>query len=444
MFKENVQPRHSSNLLPMIMLGMLFFIFGLVSWVNSILIPYFKVSCELTHTQSYLVALAFYIAYLVMSVPAAKLIGKVGSKRSIMIGLWLMAAGTLLFVPAAYARAYPIFLTGLFTIGTGLSVLQTVANPYVTILGSIDSAARRISMMGLCNKTAGILAPLLFAAVILKSTDTSLFELLKSSGVTDIERDALLDELIRRVIVPYSVLSLFLFLFGCAIHFVRLPELSNCQQEDSIHSNEDRKSIRSYPYLILGVFAIFFHVAAQVVSIDTIISYAQNMGFNLHEAKIFPSITLSCALAGYFLGIFLIPRIASQQQIFRISTIGGLILSICVLFIPGEIQMYGHTTSLSIWCLSLMGGCNALIYAGIWPLAIHDLGRWTNLGSSFMVMALCGNAFMPVIYGLIADQYTLRAGYIVLIPCFIYLIFYAFYGYKINHWSELWKLKKNK
>lgn len=444
MSKDNVQSRQPSHLLPMIMLGMLFFIFGLVSWVNSILIPYFKVSCELTHTQSYLVALAFYIAYLVMSIPAARLIGRVGSKRSIMIGLWLMAAGTLLFIPAAYARAYSLFLTGLFTIGTGLSVLQTVANPYVTILGPIESAARRISIMGLCNKIAGIIAPLLFAAVILKSTDNELFELLKNNSVTGVEKDLLLDDLIRRVIVPYSILSLFLFLFGCAIYFIRLPELNNHQQEDILHTTKDRKSIGSYPYLIMGVFAIFFHVAAQVISIDTIISYAESMGFNLQEAKIFPSITLSCALVGYFLGILLIPRIASQQQMLRISTVGGLILSICVLFIPGEIQMYGHTTSFSIWCLCLMGVCNALIYAGIWPLAIHDLGRWTNLGSSFMVMALCGNAFMPVIYGLIADHHGLRSGYIVLIPCFLYLIFYAFYGYKINHWSELWKLKKEK
>ena len=421
MFKGNVQQKPSSNLLPMLMLGTLFFIFGLVSWVNSILIPYFKVACELTHTQSYLVALAFYIAYLVMSIPAAKLIGRIGPKRGIIAGLWLMVAGTVLFVPAAYTRAYPVFLTGLFTIGTGLSILQTVANPYVTILGPIESAARRISIMGLCNKIAGIIAPLLFAAVILKSTDTELFEVLKSNSVAGAEKDLLLDELIRRVIVPYSILSLFLFLFGCAIHFIRLPDLSN-EQEKSTHSSGDHKSIGSYPYLILGVFAIFFHVAAQVISIDTIISYAESMGFNLHEAKIFPSITLSCALVGYFIGILLIPRFASQQRMFRICTVGGLILSVCVLVIPGEVQMYGHATSLSI----------------------HDLGRWTNLGSSFMVMALCGNAFMPVIYGLIADHYGLRIGYIVLIPCFLYLIFYAFYGYKINHWSELWKLKKDK
>lgn len=441
---DNTSPSRSSNLVPMLMLGTLFFLFGLVSWVNSILIPYFKVACELTHTQSYLVALAFYIAYLVMSVPAARFISRAGSKRSITAGLWLMATGTLLFVPAAYMRAYGIFLTGLFTIGTGLAVLQTVANPYVTVLGPIESAARRISIMGLCNKVAGILAPLLFAAVILKSTDAELFDALKGGVVQGAERERLLDELIRRVVVPYTVLSAFLFLFGCAVRHISLPEPKTEGDDKPETRGEERRNIASYPYLVLGVLAIFFHVAAQVISIDTIISYAEGMGYTLQEAKVFPSLTLTCALGGYFAGILLIPRIASQQQMFRIATVGGLLLSLCVLFLPGEVGWYGHATSLSIFCLSAMGVCNALIYAGIWPLAIHDLGRHTNLGSSLMVMALCGNAFMPVVYGLIADSHGLRTGYVVLLPCFIYLIFYAFYGYKLNHWNELWKLKKEK
>ncbi len=432
---------NKNNFFPILVFGILFFIFGLVSWVNAMLIPYFKVCCELTHTQSYLVALAFYIAYLVMSIPAAKLISKIGYKKSVTVGLWLMALGTALFIPAAHMRTYGIFLTGLFVIGTGLAVLQTVANPYVTVLGSIETAAKRISIMGLCNKIAGILAPLVFAAVILKSSDTQLFEQLNNNLILGQEREQILDGLIKRVITPYTLLSAFLFLFGIIIGFIRLPEITN-SGKDGTELKEGHRSILSYPYLILGVLAIFFHVAAQVISIDTIISYAESMGYTLQEAKIFPSITLSCALIGYFLGILLIPRYVTQLTMFRIVTIGGLILSLLVLFIPGEIMFNGHHASCSIFCLSFMGVCNALIYAGIWPLAIHDLGRWTGMGSSLMVMALCGNAFMPVIYGLIADNYSLRIGYMVLIPCFLYLIFYAFYGYKLNHWSELWKTKK--
>lgn len=434
--KKNIQP--FGYLIPMLTLGTLFFIFGLVSWVNAILIPYFKVACELTHTQSYLVALAFYIAYLVMSIPASRLLNMVGYKRGIMIGLWFMAAGTLLFVPAAYTRTYGIFLTGLFTIGTGLAILQTAANPYVVIIGPIESAARRISIMGLCNKIAGILAPLLFAAVILKSSDSVLFEMIRNNAIEGAEKSAMLDELIRRVIVPYTLLSSFLFLFGCAIRLIRLPDIT-AGKEDENDNHTDRDSILDYPYLILGAVAIFFHVAAQVISIDTVISYAEMMGLDLNEAKIFPSITMSCALVGYGLGILLIPRVISQKNMLRISSTAGLVLSLCVCLVSGHVRLLGMDTDASIWFLCLMGVPNALIYAGIWPLAIHDLGRWTSRGSSLMVMALCGNAFMPVIYGLLADSYGLRVGYVVLIPCFIYLMFYAFYGHKINNWSQLWK-----
>lgn len=427
-------------LVPMITLATLFFIFGLVSWVNAILIPYFKVACELTHTQSYLVALAFYIAYLVMSIPASKLLNKVGYKKGIIIGLWFMAAGTLLFVPAAYTRTYGIFLTGLFTIGTGLSILQTAANPYVVSIGPINSAARRISIVGLCNKFAGIIAPLLFAALILRESDSAIFDMIKSNAIVGAEKTAVLDELVRRVIGPYSILSAFLFLFGCAVKFIKLPDITS-QNTDRETSHTDRKSILDYPYMILGAIAIFFHVAAQVISIDTVISYAEMMGLNLNDAKIFPSITLSCALVGYCLGIILIPRIASQRTMLRIAVSLGLVFSVCVLVVSGHVRLFGLDTDASIWFLCLMGVPNALIYAGIWPLAIRDLGRWTSLGSSLMVMALCGNAFMPVIYGMLADSYGLRIAYVVLIPCFLYLIFYAFYGYKIENWSDLWKRK---
>jgi FHS family L-fucose permease-like MFS transporter len=163
------------TLLSILIIGLLFFIFGFVSWVNAILIPYFKIACELNNFQSYLVAFAFYISYFVMSVPSSYLLKSVGFKKGMMIGFWTMAIGAFIFVPAAFSRTYEIFLLGLFTLGSGLAILQTAANPYITVLGPQDRAAQRISIMGICNKGAGILAPLLFAAVILKATDGELF-----------------------------------------------------------------------------------------------------------------------------------------------------------------------------------------------------------------------------------------------------------------------------
>ena len=211
------------TILPLIIMGTLFFLFGFISWVNAILIPYFKIACELNHTQAYLVALAFYIAYLVMAIPASKLLNYFGFKKGMMYGLWFMALGTLLFVPAAYTRTYGIFLTGLFCIGTGLAILQTAANPYVTVIGPIESAARRISIMGLCNKLAGIISPLIFAAVVLKAEDSEVFAQLNEGVFSDAERSAVLDELIRRVMLPYALLTVLLFSFGIFIKRSSLP-----------------------------------------------------------------------------------------------------------------------------------------------------------------------------------------------------------------------------
>lgn len=190
-----------------VIVGVMFFIFGLVSWVNAILIPYFKIACELTHFEAYFVTFAFYIAYLLLSIPSAGILKRVGYKRDIMYGFLCMALGAALFIPAALTRTYGIFLTGLFIIGAGLTLLQSAANPYITIIGPLESAARRISIMGVCNKFAGIIAPLIFAAAVLKVTDSSLFDLLASGTLDEAAKNTLLDELIRRIIPPYAVLA---------------------------------------------------------------------------------------------------------------------------------------------------------------------------------------------------------------------------------------------
>jgi len=181
---------------------------------------------------------------------------------------------------------------------------------------------------------------------------------------------------------------------------------------------------------------LFCHVAEQIVSIDTVISYAQSMGLTLQEAKIFPSITLGCSLIGYFAGIIAIPRFASQLQMLRVAVVTGAVLSVLVLVIPGTVPVYGHAVSLSLFCINGLGFCNALIYAGIWPLAIHHLGRHTDLASACMVMALCGNGLMPLLYGFLADHWGLRPGYVVLLPCFLFLIYYAYRGYRLERWKN--------
>ena len=416
-----------------VIVGIMFFVFGFVTWINSILIPYFKIACELTHFQSYLVAFAFYISYLVMSMPASFLLKKVGFKRGMMVGFFIMSAGALLFVPAAFTRTYGLFLTGLFTIGTGLAVLQTASNPYVTILGPIERAAQRFSIMGICNKTAGIVAPLLFAAVILKASDAGLFKQLPL--MTPGDRNVALDELIRRVMVPYACVSAVLFGLGLFIRFSPLPDINTEQEnEELVAANSDKTSVLQFPHLVLGAFAIFFHVGSQVIAIDTVIGYAGSMGISLLEAKGFPAYILFATICGYIIGIITIPRFIRQVNALRICTLLGFLLSLGILFAHGDVTLFGHHSDLSLWFLVSLGLPNSLVWAGIWPLALDRLGRFTKAGGSLLIMGLCGNAIMPLVYGYFADSLSLRQAYWVLLPCYLYLLFYAVYGHKLKTW----------
>ena len=418
-----------------LIIGMLFFVFGFVSWVNAILIPYFKIACERTHFKAYLVTFAFYISYFVMSVPSSFLLKKTGFKKGMMIGFLLMSCGAFIFIPAAMTRTFEIFLVGLFTIGAGLAILQTAANPYITVLGPQESAAQRISIMGICNKGAGIIAPLLFAAVVLKATDTNLFAQLAT--MNEMQKASALDELIQRVIVPYAIVGTVLFLLGLLVRFSPLPEINTEKESEEIASaNANKKSIFEFPHLILGALAIFLHVGTQVVSIDTIIGYANSMGLTLMEAKAFPSYTLAATICGYIIGIVTIPKYISQVNALRICTILGLTLTLLIIYTKGDVTILGHKTDVSIWFVVLLGLANSLVWAGIWPLALDGLGKYTKLGASIMIMMLCGNAIMPLVYGYIADIVDVRHAYWMLFPCYLYLVFYAVLGHRIRRWSR--------
>jgi FHS family L-fucose permease-like MFS transporter len=419
-----------------IIIAVLFFMFGFVTWINAILIPYFKICCELSNLQAYLVTFAFYISYLVMSVPASLLLKKTGFKKGMMIGFWIMSIGAFLFVPAAMSRTYGIFLCGLFTLGTGLAVLQTAANPYVTILGPKESTARRFSVMGICNKFAGVLAPLLFAAVILKPTDHLLFEQIKT--MTSIKREAVLNELIQRVIWPYVCVGIILICLGLFVLYSPLPEIdTENEREDISEANIGKTHIFHFPHLILGALAIFFHVGSQVIAVDTIINYAKSMNINLIAAKSFPSYTLSATILGYLLGISLTPRYLSQVKALQICIVLGICFTFAIVFSHGMVNVLGHQADISIWFVVSLGFANSMIWAGIWPLALDGLGRFIKIGSSILIMGLCGNAIMPLVYGYFADKVNLRYAYLVLLPCYSYLFYYAYKGHKLKTWFKV-------
>lgn len=411
-----------SALTSIIILGVLFFIFGFVTWLNGTLIQYLKIACELNTFQSLLVAFAFYISYFVMAIPSSWILEKTGFKKGMSLGLFIMAIGALFFIPAAQSRTYWLFLSGLFVIGTGLSILQTASNPYITIVGPIESAAKRISIMGICNKAAGVLAPIILGAIVLSDADV-LVTNLEISTVS--QKAIILNELASRVIMPYTFMALVLVCLAIMIRFSALPEIEMEQESDAEHSNENKTSIFQFPNLLLGVFAIFLYVGVEVLAGDTIGTYGQSQGIALSEAKNFTAFTLSAMVIGYIIGIIAIPRYISQSKALAISAITGIILSICALSSHGYV---------SVLFIASLGLANALMWPAIWPLAIHGLGKFTKTGSALLIMGIAGGAVLPLIYGRLADISSIghREAYWLLVPCYLYIFYFSISGYKMK------------
>ncbi len=409
-----------NNIFPIIVLGILFFIFGFVTWLNGTLIPYLKIACELNNFQSYLVAFAFYISYFVMALPSSWVLQKTGFKKGMMIGLFVMALGALLFIPAASSRTYYLFLLGLFIIGSGLALLQTASNPYITILGPIESAAKRISIMGICNKIAGTLAPIIMGAIILKDADKFIIEL----GAMDaLQKAVKLDELAQRVITPYSIMALVLVVLGCMVYFSGIPEIE--KEEEVSQAVNNKKSVWQHPNLVLGVMALFLYVGAEVIAGDTIGNYGQYQGIELSIAKNFTSLTLIAMIIGYIIGIFAIPKYIKQHTALALSGVLGIVFSLLIIVLSGYP---------SVLFIALLGLANSLMWPAIWPLAMDGLGKFTKIGSALLIMGIAGGALLPLLYGRLADVLDPQKAYFILIPCYLFILYYATMGHKKRDW----------
>lgn len=400
-------------------IGVLFFIFGFITWINGTLIPYLKIACQLqTDLESYLVATAFFIAYAVMALPSSIVLKKTGYKKGMSIGLFVMALGAIIFVPAANSRDFNLFLLGLFIIGSGLALLQTASNPYATIIGPIESAATRISIMGICNKVAGILASLIFGYIALNNTD-ALEASLKTMDT--LAREEALDALAGRVVVPYVILAIALCVLAVAVLFSSLPDINDGGDESKSETSTARTSIFQFPYLLLGVLAIFVYVGAEVIAGDTIISYGKSLGIDMEYARYFTIGTLACMLLGYVVGIFCIPKFFSQEFALRACSILGIVFAVLAIVTSGIT---------SVIFIALLGLANSLMWPAIWPLAIDGLGKFTKTGSALLVMAIAGGAILPLVYGKISLSIGNQQGYWILVPCYLYILYFAVNGHK--------------
>lgn len=430
-----------NNIVPIAIIGGLFAIFGFVTWINGALIPFMKTINELTEAQSYLVATASYISFVVMALPASYIINKIGYKNGISLGLAVMAVGALVFIPAADARTYSLFLVAIFIQGIGMTICQTAANPYITILGPIESGAKRMAMMGIANKVAGALGSLIFGALLLSGIDEVNEQL---GSVSDEQKDVLLNSMADSVHTPYIVMAVVLFVFALLIRKAALPHVEATEEDEVGGVSNNNKTIFQYPHLWLGVLALFVYVGAEVIAGDTIIAYGISIGIPATEAKFFTTYTLMAMVAMYAVGAFLIPKYLKQKTALIISAILGIVFSICILMTSGFA---------SVMFVAALGIANALVWPAIWPLTLDGLGKHTKTASALLIMAIAGGAIIPPLYGRlvdagkdemvaqgIQDMETLAtastSSYWILIPCYLIVLFFAVKGHKIKSWGK--------
>jgi len=406
-------------------IGALFFIFGFITWLNSTLIPYLKLICELkSYVLAFLVTSAFFMSYPVFGIPTSYVLKRTGFKNGMALGLMVLGIGALLFIPAARMRNFPLFLVGLFVQGGGLSLLQTASNPYVSILGPLESAAKRISIMGVCNKGGGIISSLIMGTLLLGGTDA--IQQKVNAAVDPAIREQLLGELAGRIITPYIVIGIALILLAFALMRSGLPEIETEQPaggEISLADN-DKTTIFDYPQLWLGVLCIFVYVGVEVMAGDAIAVYAQSEGMSIAKTKYFSSFTLACMLAGYITGIICIPKIFTQRTALRVSALLGLAFSALA---------FTTTGVAAITFIALLGLANSLMWPAIWPLAIEGLGRHIKTGAALMVMGIAGGAVIPLLYAALKDHPAVGnklAFFYCMFPCYVYILYYAVWGHK--------------
>lgn len=425
-----------SSLGPMAIVGTLFFIFGFVTWLNGSLIPFLQIACELSHMQAYLVTMAFYISYTVMALPMSLILKRTGYKKGMVLGLVIMALGSLIFIPAAEMRTFSVFLLGLFVLGTGLTILQTASNPYIVHIGPHETAAVRISLMGLLNKAAGIVAPLVFTAFIL--SDMSQFSEAAMVQLNEVDKAAALNELSSRLVTPYLAMAVMLIALAVFVQLAPLPEI----ELENGDGASDNQSVFAHPKLILGVIALFFYVGVEVIAGDTIGLFGKEMG--VENFGQLTSYTMVFMVVAYIVGMVVIPRWVSQETALVISAVLGILLSVLVITGSGEsYDVWNFAFSWSgapaipntVLFIALLGFANALVWPAIWPMALAGLGQLTSTGSALLIMAISGGAIFPFAYGAIADTTGDSQGaYWVMIPCYLFILYYALSGHKKSSW----------
>ena len=412
--------RHASSIA---IIGVLFFIIGFFTWINGPLITFVKLAFDLDEVKAFLVVFVFYISYFVLALPASWALKRTGLKKGLALSLFVMAVGAALFGELATQRWYAGALTGLFVIGGGLALLQTAVNPYISILGPIESAAQRIALMGICNKIAGMLAPVLIGSLVLHGIG----DLAAKVDIADATTKAnLLNEFAAKIHTPYLVMAGVLVVVAIAILFSSLPEIkpSEANAEAGESASIGKQSVFQFPHLWLGVLCLFVYVGVEVLAGDAIGTYGNGFGLPLDQTKFFTSFTLGAMLLGYLAGLVAIPRFVSQERYLSISAVLGMLFAIAAYFTKGYV---------SVGFVAALGFANAMMWPAIFPLAIKGLGRFTETGSALLVMGIAGGAIIPQLFAVLKQHHDFQLVFVALaVPCYLYILFFARYGHRFG------------
>lgn len=413
-------PNSDNTLTAILTIGVLFFIFGFVTWLNGPLITFVKLAFDLNDINAFLVLMAFYLSYFFLALPSSAILRWSGMKKGMALGFIVMAVGAALFGHFTTARYYPGSLTGLFVIGAGLSLLQTASNPYISIIGPIQSAARRIAIMGICSKFAGFIAPFVFGALVLRGLDN--FDARVKAAPSPQARDALLDAFAAQVYWPYMIMAALLVVMAMWIVRSSLPDIRPAEVNKDHSKAADSRSIFSYPHLWLGVICLFLYVGVEVMAGDAIGIYGDSFGLPLSQTRFLTSATLFAMLAGYMLGVVLTPKFISQERYLALSGVLGMVLVAGAFFTSGYV---------SVGFVAAMGFANAMMWPAIFPLAIMGLGRHTETGAALLIMAIAGGALMPWGYAWLKQAIDFQLAYLVLaLPAYAFIAYYGGWGFR--------------
>ena len=413
----------------MFVVGVLFFVFGFLTWVNGILIPYFKICMQLTNFQATLVAFSSYLAYFIMAIPSALVLENIGYRKGMVSGLCVMSIGTLTFIPAAYSRFYILFLGGLFLTASGLALVQTAANPYIAIMGPLESTAKRIGLMGIANKIAGIISLILLGKVFLADADELMLTI---KGLDNIGKSVALDSYALKIVNPYLIITAILLFVALMVHYSKIPEIGqkDAKAEISKKIQAKGKKLIEYPNLVLGVFALFVSGACETIPIDGIIIYSQSLEIPMNIARHFGTYTLFIMLLGYLIVSILVPKYTSQKNVLLYASIWGLLVTVLTYYTDG---IY------SIYALLSLGFSASMLWGTIWGLSLRGLGKQTKKASAILIMSLIGGGIFPLLFGDLIDQFPERpqSAILILLPCYAYIFYYSVNGYKIDRWKPL-------